>query len=156
MKITIPKISRNFSQNKYSRSHIRNSQYRNNYSRSNSNQPDFLFDASFHSNCRKKIIQIIDLETLHTTNIEIIPTIVIEFIQINETLDIKIINHAIFLTTDQKITIIKTDHAIIHRIEIRVITIDKETTHSHHTGITHIITIYNKIKGVLYLNIKGK
>ena len=47
-----------------------------------------------------KIIQIIDLETLHTIDIETIPTIGIEFIQTIETLDIKIFDRAIILTTD--------------------------------------------------------
>ena len=39
--------SRSFSQNRYSRSHSRN-----NYSRSNSNQPEFSFNTSSHSNSR--------------------------------------------------------------------------------------------------------
>ena len=65
-------------------------------------------------------IQIIDLETVHTIDIEIIPTIGIETIEIIEILDIKIIDHAIILTPDQNLTIIKTDHAITHRIEIQV------------------------------------
>ena len=95
-----------------------------------------------------EIIQLIFLETLHTIDIETI--------QIIETLDIKIINHAVILTTDQNITIIKKDHAIIHRIKIRIITIDKETTLSHHIGITHVIKTHNKIKGVVHLKIKGK
>ena len=46
--------SRNFSQNRYSRSNSRNHQYPNNYSRSNSNRPEFLFDTSFHSNARNR------------------------------------------------------------------------------------------------------
>ena len=71
-------------------------------------------------------IQIIDLETLHTIDIEIIPTIGIEIIQTLETLDIKIIDHPIILTTDQNITIIKIDHAITHRIEIQALTLDKK------------------------------
>ena len=75
-----------------------------------------------------KITQIIDLETLQTIYLEVIPTIGIETIQIIETLDIKIIDHAIILTTDQNIVIIKIDHAIIHRPEIQVTTIGKETT----------------------------
>ena len=103
-----------------------------------------------------EIVQLIDLETLHTIDIEIFSTIGIETIQIIEILDIKIINHAIILTTDQIITIIKIDHAIIHRIEIRNRTIDKETTLSHHIGITHVIKNHNKIIGVVHLNIKGK
>ena len=108
-----------------------------------------------------KIIQIIDLETLHIIEIEIIPTIGIETIQMIEILDIKVTDQAIILTTDQtitdqNITTIKIDHAIIHRTEIQVITIDKETTLSHHIGITHVIKIHKKIIEVVHLNIKGK
>ena len=73
-----------------------------------------------------------------------------------EILDIKIINHVIILTTDQNITTIKIDYAIIHRIEIQVIIIDEETTLSHHIGITQAIKIHNKIIGVVHLNIKGQ
>ena len=62
------------------------------------------------------IIQTIGLETLHIIEIEIIQTIGIESIQMIEILDIKIIDHAIILTTDQtiidqNITTIKKDHA---------------------------------------------
>ena len=46
--------SRNFSQNKYSRSHIRNTQCRNNYSRLNSNRPNCSFDTSSHSHSRNR------------------------------------------------------------------------------------------------------
>ena len=109
----------------------------------------------------KEIIQIIDQETIHRIEIEITPTTGIETFQIIEILDIKIIDHAIILTTDQTIidqiiTIIKIDQAIIHRTEIEVITTDNETTLSHHIGITHVIKIHNKIIGVVHLNIKGK
>ena len=45
------KNSRNFSQNRYSRSNCQNNQYRNNYLRSNSNRTE-LFDTSSHSNSR--------------------------------------------------------------------------------------------------------
>ena len=48
------------------------------------------------------------------------------------------------------------DHAIVHRIEIQVLTIDKETTLSHHIGITHVIKIHNRFIGVVHLNIKDK
>ena len=47
-------ISRNFSQNRYTRSNIRNNQNQNNSSRSNSNQSEFLFDASSYSNSRNR------------------------------------------------------------------------------------------------------
>ena len=81
-------------------------------------------------NLEKEVIQIIDLETLYTMDIEIIARIGIETIQMIKILDIKIKDHAINLTTDQtitdqNITIIKKDHVIIHRTEIRVLAIDK-------------------------------
>ena len=108
-----------------------------------------------------EINQIIDLKILLTIEIEVIPTIGIESIQMVETLDIKTIDHAVILTTDQtitdqKITTIKIDHAIIHRTEFQVVTIDKETTLSHHIGITHVIKVHNKTIGITHLNIKGK
>ena len=76
-----------------------------------------------------------------------------------EILDIKMIDHVTILLTDQTITdqsetTIKKDHAIIHKIEIQVITLDKEGTLSHHIGVTHVIKINNKIIGVVHLNIK--
>ena len=80
----------------------------------------------------------------------------IETIQTIETLDIKIIDHAIILTTDQNIIIIKIDHATIHRTEVQTLTTDKGTTLNHHEGITHVIKIHNKIIGVVHLNIKDK
>ena len=78
-----------------------------------------------------------------------------------EILDIKIIDHVIILITDQNITdqnisTIEIDHAIIQRTEVQVIAIDRETSLSHHIGITHVIKIHNKIRGVVHLNIKGK
>ena len=70
-----------------------------------------------------------------------------------ETLDIKIIDHAIIQTTDQSTIIIKTDHAIIHGTEAQAIRTDKETTLNHHKGV-NVIKIHNKIIGVIHLNIK--
>ena len=90
-------------------------------------------------------IQIIDLETLHTIDIEIILTIGIETIQTIETLDIKIIDHAIIQKADQNKIIIKIDHAIIQRTEAQAITTDKETTLNHDIGKRHVIKIHNKI-----------
>ena len=105
-----------------------------------------------------EIIQIINLETLPIIETEISPTIGIEHIHM---IDIKTTDHAIILTTDQtiidqNITTIKIDQAIIHEIEIQVITKDKETTLRLHIGITHLIRIHNKVTGVVHLNIKGK
>ena len=48
------KNSRNFSQNRYSRSNTQNNQNRNNYSRSNSNTTEFVSASSCHSNPRKR------------------------------------------------------------------------------------------------------
>ena len=115
-----------------SRSHSRNSQYRNNYSRSNSNQPEFLLLTFLN--------QILGIEIIQTIEI----------------LDIKIIDLAINLTTDQNIIIIKIDHATIHRTEIQAITIDKGTTLNHLIGITQVNKIHHKIIGVVHLNIKDK
>ena len=74
-------------------------------------------------------------------DIENIPTIGEKTIKTIEILDIKIIDHAIILTTDQTIIVIKIDHTTIHRTEIQAITIDKRTTLNHHIGITHVIGI---------------
>ena len=103
----------------------------------------------------------IDLETPLIIEIEIIPTIAIETIQMIEIINIKNIDHAIILTTDQtikdqNIIAIKIDHATIHRTEIQVITTDQETTLNHHIGRTHVIKIHNKIIEAVHLNIKGK
>ena len=56
-----------------------------------------------------------------------------------EIINIKIIDQAIILATDQTIKdqngkTIKIDHATIHRREIQVITTDKETILNHHIG----------------------
>ena len=80
----------------------------------------------------------------------------IEFNQTIKILDIKIIDHAIILTTDQKIIVIKIDHATIHRTEIQSRTKDKGTNLNHHIRITHVIKIHHKIIGVVHLSIKDK
>ena len=103
-----------------------------------------------------EINQIIDLETLRTIDIENILTNGIEIIQTIETLDIKIIDHAIIQRSDQNIIIIKIDHALDHRTEAQAITTDKKTTFNRHIGITHVIKFHNKIIGVMHLNIKDK
>ena len=86
----------------------------------------------------------IDQEILRT--IEIIPTIGIEPTQIIEIKDIKTIDHEVTLATDRIIkdlitAIIKIDRTTTHKIEVRTITIDKETTLNHHRGKTHVIQI---------------
>ena len=103
-----------------------------------------------------KFIQKIDPETLHTIDIEIIPTIGIDTNQTIETLDIKIIDHAFILTADQHKIIIKKDHATFHRTKVQAVTTDKGTTLNHHIGITHVSKIHNKTIGVVYLSIKDK
>ena len=103
-----------------------------------------------------EIIQTIDLETLDTIDIGIIPTIGIESTQTIEILDIKIIDHAIILTTDQNVMVIKIDHLTFHRTEIQAITIDKGITLNHHIGKTHVIKIHHKIIGVVHRNIKNE
>ena len=106
-------------------------------------------------------IPMIDLEILPRIEIEIIPAIRIETIQMIETKDIKTIDHVIILTTDQIIkdqilTTIKIDTTIIHKIEVRTITIDKETILNHHIGITQDIQFLNTNIGATHRNIKDK
>ena len=101
-----------------------------------------------------EVIQVTDLETLHTIDTEINLTIGIGTIQTIETLDIKMIDHAIIQTTDQNIVIIKIDHAIIHRTEAQAIITAKETTLNHHKGMTHVIKIHNQFIGRIHLNSK--
>ena len=86
---TYQRTSRSFSKNRYSRSHSRNSQYRNNYSRSNSNQPEFSFEASSHSNSRNRNYSNNRSRNSSYNRYRIIATIGIETIQLIETLDIK-------------------------------------------------------------------
>ena len=91
----------------------------------------------------------IDLETLHIIDTEIISTIGIETIQMIENINDKTIDHAINLTTDrttkdQSIITIKKDHATIYELEFQIITTDRETTLNHHIGITHVIKIRKK------------
>ena len=51
-------------------------------------------------------------------------------------------------------TIIKTDHGIIHKNEIQVIIINKEIIPNHHIRITTIIIILNIDIEVVHQNIK--
>ena len=88
-------------------------------------------------------IQMIDQETHYTIDIEIIPTLETEVIQItainNITIDHKIIQTIDQITKDLIITIIKIDHEKIHNTGIKTIIINKETTLNHLIGITHVI-----------------
>ena len=100
----------------------------------------------------------IDQETHHTIDIELIPTIGTEVIQITEINNI-LIDHDIIQTTNQITkdpitTIIKIDHKIIHKIGIQTITLDIETTLNHLLGITHVIQTLKTNIEVLHQNIR--
>ena len=103
-------------------------------------------------------IPIINHELRHITEIEIIHIIEIEDIRtieirITRTIDQEIIHITDQTITDQ-ITIIKTDHRIIHKIEIQVIIINIEIIPNHHIGIMTIIIILNIDTEVVHQNIK--
>ena len=149
----IKEIHESSHKNRFSRSHSRNKQNRNNYSKSNSNQSEFSFYASSHSNSRNRKYSSKNSSYNRYRNYSNERN---RNYSNNRNPRYQNNNHAIILTTDQIITIIKIDHAIIHRIEIRVVTIDKETTLSHHQEITHVIKSHNKIIGVVHLNIESK
>ena len=53
-------------------------------------------------------------------------------------------------------TIIKTDHGIIQKIEIQVIIINIEIIPNHHIGIITIVIILNIDTEVVHQNIKDK
>ena len=57
---------------------------------------------------------------------------------------------------DQIIATIKIDQAITHKIEFQTITLDKETTHNHHIGITHVIQIPKTNIEATHQNIKDE
>ena len=145
--------TQNSSQNNYNRSNSRN-----NYSRSNSNATQFVSRSSSQSNPRNKTIPIINHETHHTTEIESIHIIEIEVIRtieirITRTIDQEI-THIIDQTITDQMTIIKTDHGIIHKIEIQVIIIKMKIIPSHHIGIITIIIILNIDTEIVHQNIK--
>ena len=83
------RISRNFSQNRYSQSNSQNNQNRNNYSRSISNTTEFVSASSSIQTQGIDTITIIDheihrtteIETLQTIGIQVIPTIKIRTIK---------------------------------------------------------------------------
>ena len=90
-------------------------------------------------------ISIINHETHHKTEIETIHIIEIEVIRtieirITRTIDQEI-THITNQTITDQMTIIKTDHGIIHKIEIQVIIINLEIIPNHHIGIITIIII---------------
>ena len=103
-------------------------------------------------------IRIINHETHHTTGIETIHIIEIEVIRTIEIRITRTIDQAITRIIDQSITdqmtIIKTNHRTIHKIEIQVIIINIEIIPSHHIGIITIIIILNIDTEVVHQNIK--
>ena len=103
-------------------------------------------------------IPIINHETHHITEIETIHKIEIEVIRTIEIRTTRTIDQEITHITDQTITdqmtIIRTDHGIIHKIEIQVIIINKEIIPNHHIGIITIIIILNIDTEVVHQNIK--
>ena len=103
-------------------------------------------------------IPIINHEIHHTTEIETIHIIEIEVIQTIEIRNTRTIDQEIIHIIDQTITdqmiIIKTDHGIIHKIEIQVTIIDIEIIPSHHIGIITSIIILNIDTEVVHQNIK--
>ena len=103
-------------------------------------------------------IPIINDKTHHTTEIETIHRIEIEVIRTIEIRITRTIDQQITRIIDQNITdqmtIIKTDHGTIHKIEIQVIIIDIEIIPSHHIGIITIIKILNIDTEVVHQNIK--
>ena len=105
-------------------------------------------------------IQMIDQETHHTIDIEIIPTIGTEVIQIiainNITIDHEIIQTIDQITKDLIKTIIKIDHQKIHNIGIKTITINKEITLNHLIGMTHVIQTLKTNIEKMHQNIRDK
>ena len=103
-------------------------------------------------------IPIIDHETHHTTEIETIHTIEKEVTLIIEIRTIQTIGqgiiHIIDRTITDQMTIIKTDHKKIQRIETQVTIIDSEIIPSHHIGIITVIPIPNTDTEVAHQNIK--
>ena len=129
--------SRNFSQNRYNRSNGQNNQCRNNYSRSNSNRPEYSFETSSHSHSRNRHYSNERSRNSSYHKNRNYSNNTKEATRKIELKVIKKIDHEIILTKDPIIkdlitTTIKIDHAIIHKIEIRSITIDKETNQSPH------------------------
>ena len=104
--------------------------------------------------------QMIDQETHHTLDTEILPTIGTEVNQIIE-INTIILDHEVIQTIDQITkdpitTIIKLDHKIIHKIGNQTVTIDKETTLNHLIGIIHVMQTLKTNIEVIHENIRDK
>ena len=93
---------------------------------------------------------ITEIETIHIIEKEVIRTIEI---RITRTIDQEI-THITDQTITDQMTIIKTDHGIIHKIEIQVIKINIEIIPIHHIGIITIIIILNIDTEVVHQIIK--
>ena len=140
----------------------------NNYNRSNSQkitirdqipmQQNLFLDPVPNQTQGINTIPIINHETHHTTEIETIHIIEIEVIRTIEIRITRTIDQEITRIIDQTITdqmtIIKTDHGIIHKIEIQFIIINIEIIPSHNIGIITIIIILNIDTEVVHQNIK--
>ena len=139
--------SRNFSQNRYSRSIVETTihdqiqtRHNNNHQITNQIETEAIQIINHETRLIIEIdtIQILEIEIIRIIGIEVIPTTVII---------IQTIDHEITHTTDRTITdqttINTIDQEIIHKNEILVIIIDTEIIHNHHTEIIIIITILN-------------
>ena len=118
-----------------------------------------LFLDPIHNQTQEiNTIPIINHEIHHLTEIETIHIIEIEVIQTIEIRITRTIDQEIIHITDQTITvqiiITKTDHGIIHKIEIQVILINIEIIPNHHIGIITIMIILNIDTEVVQQNIK--
>ena len=104
--------------------------------------------------------QMIDQETHHIKDTEIIPTIGTEATQKivinNIKIDHEITQKVDHITKDQILTIIKKDHEIIHKIGIQDISIDKGTTLNHLKELTHVIQILKTNKKIIHQYIRHK
>ena len=131
------------SQNRYNRSSSRITQYRNNYSRSNSNRPDDSFDTSSQSHSRKR----------HYSNYKYSNSSYIRhgnyYIKRIRSYS-KNLNQRNNRSRDYSInkskhqkspTFIKTVHKITHKIGAQTTTKDKETTLNHLIETIHVIPI---------------
>ena len=105
-------------------------------------------------------IPIINHETHHKTETETIHIIEIEVIRTIEIRITRTTDQEITHITDQTITdqiiIIKTDHGIIHKIEIQVIIIDIEIILNHHIEKITIMIILNIDTEIVHQNIRDK
>ena len=121
-------------------------------------QHNLLLDPIPNQTQEINTIPIINHDTHHITEIETIHIIEIEVIRTIEIRITRTIDQEITHITDQTITdqmtIIKTDHGIIHKIEIQVIIINIEIIPNHHIGIITIIIILNIDTEVVHQNIK--